>query len=96
MNTKATPESEGGPKQSLLQGGINEMHFGDPAFDTADFADGAPGNLRVDYVLPRKALQTTDAGVFWPTTDDPLDVHRSHVRHSKTTHAPRSGRPMPA
>lgn len=72
VTTKATPESEGGPEQSLLQGGANEMHLGDPAFDTADFADGAPGNLRVDYVLPRKTLQITDAGVFWPTTDDPL------------------------
>ena len=48
------------------------LHISDPAFDTADFNDFAPGNLRADYVLPRKQLRITDAGVFWPTTDDPF------------------------
>lgn len=55
-----------------MQGGANETHTGDPAHDTADFADGAPGNLRVDYVLPSVDLRITGAGVFWPTSDDPL------------------------
>jgi hypothetical protein len=72
VNTRATPDSEGGPEQADLQGGANDTHIGDPAYDTADFNDSAPGNLRVDYVLPRKQLRITDAGVFWPTTDDPL------------------------
>jgi hypothetical protein len=81
VNTKVTPSSEGGPEQAELQGDANTLHVGDPAFDTADFADaygpppdfgGAPGNLRADYVLPRKQLRIVDAGVFWPTTDDPL------------------------
>jgi hypothetical protein len=72
VNTKVTPDSEGGPEQSALQGGANTTHVGDPAFDTADFSDFGPGNLRVDYVLPRKQLRISDAGVFWPTTDDPL------------------------
>ena len=31
-----------------------------------------PGNLRADYVLPRKNLQLVDAGVFWPLASDPL------------------------
>jgi hypothetical protein len=56
----------------LLQDLINDTHLSDPAFDTADFSDTAPGNLRADYVLPRKNLQILDAAVFWPTTDDPL------------------------
>jgi hypothetical protein len=43
-----------------------------PAFDTADFADTAPGNLRVDYVLPSRPLKLTAAKVFWPLQDDPL------------------------
>ena len=30
-----------------------------------------PGNLRVDYVLPRKNMRITDAGVFWPLASDP-------------------------
>jgi hypothetical protein len=80
VNTKVTPYSAGGPEQSVLQGNANTLHVGDPAFDTADFFDGfppapfggAPGNLRADYVLPRKQLQITDAGVFWPLDDDPL------------------------
>ena len=72
VNTKATPSSEGATEQSSLQGGANDTHLSDPAFDTADFSDFAPGNLRVDYVLPRKSLQILDAGVFWPKTDDPL------------------------
>jgi 3-phytase len=72
VNTKVTPSSEGAVEQAQLQGGANTTHLGDPAFDTADFADTTPGNLRADYVLPRKNLFIEDAGVFWPTTDDPL------------------------
>jgi len=72
VNTKVTPSSEGAVEQAALQGGANATHLSDPAFDTADFADGAPGNLRADYVLPMKNLRITDAGVFWPLTSDPL------------------------
>jgi hypothetical protein len=80
INTRVTPGSDGAVEQSILQGNANTLHFSDPAFDTADFFDGfppppfggAPGNLRADYVLPRKSLRITDAGVFWPTSDNPL------------------------
>ena len=75
VNTKVTPSSEGAVEQTTLQGDNNITHLSDPAFDTADFAEaifGGPGNLRADYVLPRKNLQIQDAAVFWPTTDDPL------------------------
>jgi len=72
VNTKVTPSSEGAVEQSALQGGANATHLSNPAFDTADFSDSAPGNLRADYVLPMKNLQITDAGVFWPLTADPL------------------------
>lgn len=44
---------------------------GDPALDTADWPDGAPGNLRVSYVLPAATFTVTGAGVFWPAPDDP-------------------------
>lgn len=64
--------SAGGPEASALQAGANLAHQGDPAFDTADFADTAPGNLRVDYVLPSRDLRVRDAGVFWPVAADPL------------------------
>jgi hypothetical protein len=75
INTRMTPSSEGGPEQSALQGGVNAGHQGDPAFDTADFSDSPPfgaGNLRADYVLPRKNLRILEAGVFWPLSSDPL------------------------
>lgn len=71
VNSTVTPSSPGGSEQDALQGGINETHLSDPAFDTADFSDSAPGNLRADYVLARKNMKITDAGVFWPTSSDP-------------------------
>jgi hypothetical protein len=72
VNTSLTPTSEGAVEANALQGGINLNHLGDPKFDTADFSDSAPGNLRADYVLPRIGLRMTDAGVFWPLQADPL------------------------
>ena len=67
------PTSAGAVEAAALQGGANLTHEGDPAYDTADFGDGAPGNLRADYVLPSRArLQVMDAGVFWPVVADPL------------------------
>ena len=71
INTRVTPTSPGAVEQADLQGGANATHLGEPAFDTADFADTDPGNLRVDYVLPAKRMKITDAGVFWPLTTDP-------------------------
>jgi hypothetical protein len=72
VNTDETPDSEGAVEQSALQGGANLTHRSDPRFDTADFADTAPGNLRADYVLPRKTLRITGSDVFWPLSTDPL------------------------
>jgi Endonuclease/Exonuclease/phosphatase family len=72
VNTKVTPDSEGAVEQSALQGGANLTHLSEPRFDTADFSDTAPGNLRADYVLPSKNLRIDDAAVFWPLSSDPL------------------------
>jgi hypothetical protein len=72
VNTKFTPSSPGAVEQSILQGGANTTHRSDPRFDTADFADTAPGNLRADYVLPRKQMQIVDGAVFWPLMSDPF------------------------
>jgi hypothetical protein len=66
------PRSEGAVEASILQGGANLTHESNPAFDTADFTDTAPGNLRADYVLPSRQLRPIDAGVFWPVQADPL------------------------
>ena len=72
VNTNSTPTSPGAVEQNALQGGANLTHKSDPKFDTADFADSAPGNLRADYVLPRKNVKITGSGVFWPLRTDPL------------------------
>jgi Endonuclease/Exonuclease/phosphatase family len=72
INTRMTPTSPGGPEQAALQGGANDAHVGNPAFDTADFADTAPGNLRADYVLPDRGTRIVGSVVFWPRSDDPL------------------------
>ncbi len=72
VNTSLTPRSAGAVEAAALQGGANDAHRGDPATDTADFADGAPGNIRADYVLPSRTLRLVDAGVFWPVRADPL------------------------
>jgi 3-phytase/alkaline phosphatase D len=72
INPSVTPDSEGGPDAAGRQGGANQTHEGDPAFDTADFADATPGNLRADYVLPSQNLAIADAAVFWPPDEDPL------------------------
>jgi hypothetical protein len=72
VNTSVVPASDGAVDAAERQGGANLTHRGDPAIDTADFADSAPGNLRVDYVLPSRPLDILDAAVFWPTADDPL------------------------
>ena len=71
IDASVTPESEGGAVEAAAQGGANAGHDGNPRFDTADFNDKAPGNLRVDYVLPSKSLRTVDAGVYWPRQDEP-------------------------
>jgi hypothetical protein len=72
VNTKLTPTSAGAVEQNALQAGANLNHRSAPQFDTADFADTAPGNLRADYVLPRKTMQLVGSGVFWPLASDPL------------------------
>ena len=72
VRTNITPSSPGGPEQAELQDEANDTHVSDPAFDTADFADSEPGNLRADYVLPSRPLKLTDAQVFWPLQSDPL------------------------
>jgi len=75
INTSVTPTSPGGPEQSALQDQINSTHKGNPAFDTADFADAlpnGPGNLRADYVLPDRFTKIVDSFVFWPLSSDPL------------------------
>jgi hypothetical protein len=72
VNTRKTPSSAGAVEAALLQGGANTTHRSDPKFDTADFADTAPGNLRADYVLPRNNLKIVDSAVFWPLQSDPL------------------------
>jgi hypothetical protein len=72
VNDGDTPSSRGAREASRLQGLANATHRSNPKFDTADFADNAPGNLRADYVLPSRDLRITDSAVFWPVQASPL------------------------
>jgi len=79
VNTKVTPWSAGGTYWAGVQGFLNVGQESDPKFDTADFCDtpafppcSGPGNLRADYVLPRRNLSIVGAGIFWPIASDPL------------------------
>ena len=84
VNAKVTPDSEGAVEATALQGGANTSHESDPRFDTADFADTAPGNLRADYVLPsRIGLSVRGGGVFWPVQADPLFLAWETPTHAK-------------
>ena len=72
INTTVTPESLGAAEQGAIQGGLNPTHRSPHKFDTADFADNPPGNLRADYVLPSRSMRIVGSGVFWPLASDPL------------------------
>lgn len=67
------PASLGAAVAAREQGGANTDHDGSPWLDTADFGDSAPGNLRVDYVLPARGLGVRGDGVFWPVPGSVLD-----------------------
>ena len=71
VNDRTAPTSAGAVEAATLQGGANLTHRSDPQFDTADFADTAPGNLRADYVLPSKHLHIVSSAVFWPRLGQP-------------------------
>ncbi len=73
VNTSLTPSAPGGldaKDHPSNNGNANLTHLGEPTQDTADFSDSAPGNLRVDYVLPSANLTLTGAGIFWPADPD--------------------------
>lgn len=66
------PISAGAAAAAARQGGENARHRGPPERDTADWKDEgarAPGNLRVDYLLPSRDLTALGAGTFWPDPD---------------------------
>lgn len=73
INSRVVPVAPGGVDardHPSNNGDANLRHRGDPSHDTADFSDAAPGNLRVDYVLPSLNLPVLGAGIFWPADDD--------------------------
>jgi hypothetical protein len=71
VHREPIPASRGGTAQSQALGGANRRHQGDPAHDTSQFGPRAPGNLRIDYVLPSRTLSPLSAGIFWPAPDEP-------------------------
>lgn len=54
--------------------------LGDGA-DTVDWPEPAPGNMRVDYLLPSADWQLRGAGVLWPVDGALAEVVRRASRH---------------
>jgi hypothetical protein len=71
------PRPRSGPGAGL-RNGVNAAHRGDPALDTAFWDAEGPGNLRVDYVLPSRALTVLDAGLWWPEGDTDVPAASRH------------------
>jgi len=73
VDATVVPSSRGAEAAAERDGGANASHVGPARNDTADFpdAEGGPGNLRTDYVLPSRTLEVVDAGVFWPAPGEP-------------------------
>ena len=59
------------PTSAGARAAADADHRGNPALDTVDWPDDAPGNLRVAYILPDARLTVHGAGVFWPAEPDP-------------------------
>ncbi len=72
VNASYIPASPGAIEAAQNDGGNNTKHQTPAKFDTADFPDAgnAPGNLRVDYILPSKDAKITGGAVFWPLISD--------------------------
>ena len=77
INDDDTPSSKGAREASTLQGGANATHRGNPKYDTADFADGAPSNLRADYVLPSATWDQGLRRLLAGPGRSPFPAHRS-------------------
>ena len=79
IDQTSTPQSKGGMIAARQQAGANATHQSDPRYDTGDFDDEIPGNLRVDYVLPARELRVVQAKVHWPKEEKgrryPSDHH---------------------
>jgi len=71
IDARVPPHAPGGALAARRQGGVNADQRGEPATDTSDFDDHSVGNLRLDYVLPSRSLSAGQAGVFWPSDEDP-------------------------
>ncbi|WP_417524329.1 endonuclease/exonuclease/phosphatase family protein [Marinovum sp.] len=57
------------PRDPAAAEEANPGQSGDPALDTANWAEPVPGNLRVDYMLPSAALTVLGSGTLWPAPE---------------------------
>lgn len=69
VDASFVPSSRGAALAAAADGPPNDRQRGDPAQDTANFAEPYSGNMRIDYVLPSRKLKPVDGGVFWPAPD---------------------------
>ena len=72
MNAKLTPASAGAVEAAALQGGANATHRSDPQFDTADFADTAPGTCTPTTCCPARRCSSSTPASSGRCSADPL------------------------
>lgn len=65
------PESAGGRAACERNAELNLTVRGDPGRHTGDFSVDGHANLRIDYALPSRNVETVAAGVFWPAPGEP-------------------------
>ncbi len=81
--------NQGQGRHTAIRTLLNHPHLQDPHQDagpTVDWSDPVPGDLRVDYVLPSREFEVTDAGVFWPRPDAPDHALLSHKDTAASRH----------
>jgi hypothetical protein len=85
VNASFVPASQGAIEAAESSGQANKNHKGNPSYDTGDFNDRNPGNLRIDFVIPSLGLKVIGGGVFWPTKKElltmPIDVSDASDHH---------------
>jgi hypothetical protein len=65
----ARAAQRGAVEAGSLQAGANATQRGDARYDTADFNDRSPANLRVDYLLPEKRSRCAARDVLASAVD---------------------------
>ena len=87
VNTKLTPASAGAVEQAASRAARTPPTRATRASTRRTSPTRRPGNLRADYVLPRRQpARSPTAAVFWPLNSDPLFRSSAYSRSRRSDH----------